>query len=114
MARRWSHVCRSAGIAMKTTSFLSALAVLPLFLAACSSEPPIADAAPELVGQCEEGDTNTCKCEGGTSGSKTCSSKGKWASSGCKGAPPPATPPPAEIKPACTELKSCDGASAPG
>ena len=101
---------------MKKNHLLAALAALPLLIAACSSTPEPGNDVPEIVGGCETGATGSCKCESGKSGEKTCASKGKWGACECKEEATPAAPveTPAEVKPVCTELKSCDVAKAPG
>jgi hypothetical protein len=98
---------------MKTHRLSALLAALPLFVLACSSTPDATTADSEVVAACEEGDTKSCTCAGSTSGSKTCSSSGKWGSCECKEEAPPAAEPPAEVKPVCAELRSCDALTSP-
>ncbi len=98
--------------AMKTNRLYSVLVALPMFVMACSSTPDAATADSEVVAACEDGDTKACTCAGSTSGSKTCSAKGKWSSCECK-EEPPAAEPPAAVKPVCAELRACEALTAP-
>lgn len=98
---------------MKTNTLLSAIVALPLLIAACSSAPEAATASADVVAACERDETTKCTCDG-KKGSKTCSAKGKWGACECGGetsAPPPEKP--ADIKPVCAELKSCETLVAP-
>ncbi len=99
--------------AMKTNHLYAALAALPLLVMACSSTPDAASSDSEVVAACEEDDTKVCKCDGSMSGEKTCSSSGKWGSCECKDPAPAVPPPPAEVKPVCAELRSCDALTSP-
>ena len=99
---------------MKTNRLYSVLAALPLFVVACSSTPEATTDSSDVVAACEEGDTKVCKCDGSESGSKTCSAHGKWGSCECKAATEAPPAPPAEVKPVCTELRSCDALPTPG
>ncbi len=101
---------------MKTNSLLAGLIALPFFAIACSSTPDAGKATDDVTGDCKDGATKSCKCEDGSSAEKTCAS-GSWGSCECGGETTPDKKPeekPADTKPTCTELTSCDSTSAPG
>lgn len=100
---------------MRTNSLLAGLMALPLFAIACSSSKDAGQATDDLAGECKDGATKSCKCEDGAKSEKTCSD-GSWGSCDCGGSnstdPKPEEKP--VVKPTCTELASCDSATAPG
>lgn len=104
---------------MNRLSFLGALVVAaPLFSLACSAEPE-AKSDSDIFSKCEADETESCECKSGASGTKTCSSKGKWSSCDCSddssSSSSSTETPPATTAGTCSELRSCTNMqSAPG